>query len=157
MDEQLMLRNRANAEPTMKAAARRFSAVLLPAEAEEFELSPLCGLTGNLCLEEVESYGSFSRVRDAQGETRVAIGVPVELRRYARLAKGSERLFLLTPTLAPRVIDKKNCCQCEGMLQAQGRIRAAFLVDDVPGVQIDTLDVPMTAERYEWKCKVLLK
>ncbi len=37
------------------------------------------------------------------------------------------------------------------------RLRAAFLVDDVPGVQIDTLDVPMTAERYAWKCKVLLK
>ncbi len=120
-------------------------------------MSPLCGLTGDPCLEEVESYGSFSRVRDAQGETRVAIWVPVELRRYARIAKGSARLFLLTPTLSSRVIDKKDRCQCEGMPQAEGRIRAAFLVDDVPGVRIDTLDVPMTAERYEWKCKVLLK
>jgi hypothetical protein len=64
---------------------------------------------------------------------------------------------LLTPTLSPRAIDKKNRCQCEGMLQAEGRIRAAFLVDDVSGVRIDTLNVPMTEERYEWKCAVLLK
>ena len=157
IDEQLVLRNRANAEQAMKAAARRSGAVLLPIEAEEFEMSPLCGLNGDPCLEEVEANASFSRVRNAQGQARLAIWVPVELRRYARLAKGSNRLFLLTPKLSHRVIDEKTRCECDGMFNAVGRIEAAFLVDDMPGVEIITLNVPMTVDRYKWKCKVVLR
>jgi len=61
----------------MKAAAQRVGAVLLSAEAETFETSPLCGLSSNPCLEEVEFKGSASRVRDAQGAARRAIWVPV--------------------------------------------------------------------------------
>ena len=55
MNEQLLPRNRANAEPTMRAAAQRVGAVLPSAEAEVFETSPLCGLRPNSCLGEVES------------------------------------------------------------------------------------------------------
>ncbi|HEY0469989.1 MAG TPA: hypothetical protein VGC79_37640 [Polyangiaceae bacterium] len=153
MDEQLLLRNRANAEPTMKAAAQRVGAVLLSAEAEAFETSPLCGLSSNPCLDEVEFKGSFSRVRDARGEARLAIWVPVELRRYARLARRSDQLFLLMPRVSRRVIDQKTCCECDGMLRAAGRVQAGFLVDEVPGVQLVTVDVPVTVDRYQWKCK----
>jgi hypothetical protein len=80
MDEQLALRNRANAEPDMQVAAQRFGAVLLASQAEEFEISPLCGLSWAPCLDEVEDKGAFARVQDAQGKARLAIWVPVELR-----------------------------------------------------------------------------
>ena len=157
MDEQLLLRNLANAEPTMKAAAQRVGAVLLSAEAEAFETSPLCGLSSSPCLDEVEFKGSLSRVRDAQGEARLAIWVPVELRRYARLARRSDQLFLLMPRVSRRVLDQKTCCECDGMLRAAGRVQAGFLVDEVPGVQLVTVDVPVTVDRYKWKCKATMK
>ena len=59
---------------------------------------------------------------------------------------------MLMPKVSQRVIDEKFRCECDGMLRAAGSIRAAFLVDDVPGVALVTIDVPMTLDRYEWKC-----
>jgi|GEM_PF-4508175 len=156
MDEQLVVRNRANAEPAMRAAANRMGAVLLPAEAEVFETTPLCGLSGDPCLEEVEvdeADESISHVRDAQGKARLAIWVPVELRRYVRLAQGQRGLLLLTPQLSRRVVDERTCCECDRMPRSVSRTQAAFLVDDVPGLRIARLTVPMTADWYHWECR----
>jgi hypothetical protein len=96
MDEQLLLRNQ----------AQRVGAVLLSAEAEVFETAPLCGLSLTPCLDEVEPKGAFSRVRDAQGEARLAIWVPVELRRYTHLAPG--------------VLGKVFHARCAGGVQSSG-------------------------------------
>ena len=156
MDRQLVLRNRAQAEPAMKAAARFFGAVLQPAEAQTFEIAPLC--EGYVqCLDVIESTGVFSRVRDSQGRPRLAIWVPAKLRRYVRLAQGSDRLLLLTPKVSHRVIAEKTCCECDGMPRSVVRSQAAFLVDEIPGVKIVTVNVPMIADENKWKCKVVLR
>lgn len=157
LDEQLVMRNRANAEPAMRDAARQVDAALLPAETQAFEMSPLCGLSGDPCLEEVEFRGPFSRVRDTQGNAHLAIWVPAELRRYARLAKGRHRLVLLTPRLSERVIGERTSCECDGMYRAPARTQVAFLVDDTPGLEIVTLSVPMNVDRYEWRCEAILR
>jgi len=158
MDEQLIVGNRANAEPAMRAAAHRMGALLLPAKAEEFETNPLCGLSGDRCLEEVEvdeADESISHVRDERGKARLAIWVPVELRHYVRLAQGPRGLLLLTPKLSHRLIDEKTYCECDRMPRPVMRTQAAFLVDDVPGLRIDRLTVPMTADWYHWICKAI--
>ncbi len=158
MDEQLVRQNRANAEPAMEAAAQRFGGVLLPTEAEEFEMSPFCGLSGDPCLDEVEvdeSSESVSRVRDARGRARLAIWVPVELRGYARLAQRPNGLLVLSPKVSRRVTDEKTCCECDRMLRAEPRTRAAFLVDEAASLQIVHVTVPMTLDVYKWKCKAI--
>jgi hypothetical protein len=157
MDKQLALRNRANAEPAMQVAARRFGAVLLASQAEEFETSPLCGLSWAPCLYEVEDEGPFSRVQDAQGKARLAIWVPVELKSYARLARRSGKFFLLLPKVSHRVLDAKTRCECDRMLRGASRNHAAFLVDEVPGAELVTVSVPMTVDRYDWKCESINK
>jgi hypothetical protein len=43
------------------------------------------------------------------------------------------------------------------MFRGASRNHAAFLVDEVSGAELVTVSVPMTVDRYDWKCESINK
>jgi hypothetical protein len=166
LDADLRSKNRANAEPAMRAAAARAGAILLPDTPITLNFTPLCdsnqpeSALGTPCAEEVSSEGAAYHVR-VQGKPRLAIVASSTDAYYARLARRGTTYFLLMPKISRRIQREKTKCDCDGMPRINLHLRSdSFFVLDDPAqpaaVDVQQINVPMTEDVIARKCRQLL-
>jgi hypothetical protein len=154
--------NRARAEPLMRSAAERREANLLPHRAQEVQLMPLCRPDyEHSCVLEAADDGRTYRIRDERGSVRVAVPIGLHARPTVRLARRGAKLLVLVPQVTPRKVTSRTACECDGMpriTSATGFVHLGltFFVDEIPGVDVEEVLVPVTEDQIEWKCNVRL-
>lgn len=154
--------NRARAEPSMRSAAERRGATLLPHRPEEVQLMALCRPDyEHSCVLGPADNGRTYRIRDDRGNVRLAVSVGSLARPTTRLARRGSKLLVLVPQATPGKVTSRTACECDGMpriMSATGFVHLGltFFVDEIPGVDVEEVLVPVTEDRVEWKCNVLL-
>jgi hypothetical protein len=169
----LLARNLAHAEPEMHAAAERRGAVLLPVEAQHVLLPPPCNIvergvnlaggypyapeSGWKCEAAVSATDDrrLFRLKDDRGKVWLGIEVAWTDRPYARLARRGSTVFLLEPRITRKNVGAWTQCECDGMPRVVYQARDAFVIDDIPSVKIEIVEVPMTEESVDWDCKTI--
>ena len=78
-----------------------------------------------------------------------------------RLARRGTKLLVLVPQVTPGKVASRTACECDGMpriVTATGFVNLgfAFFVDEIPGVEIEQVLVPVTEDQIEWECKARL-
>ena len=171
--DQLKLRNRARAEPAMRAAAEARGARLLPAEATLIPRPLDCaegrdeavpraeGGNVDFCIARAQELGGCIR-RTGDGHTfrilragappKLAIPVRPDGWRYAGIAERGDKLLLLLPRLSPRSVGAATQCECDGMPRPSCPEDHVFLIDDRPSVEIEEIWVPMIEDQLDWRC-----
>jgi hypothetical protein len=96
------------------------------------------------------------QLKDEQGKSWLAITVSWEHLEYARLGRRGSRLFLLRPAIERRKVGDRTECECDGMPRVMIAENGAFLIEDVPAVSVEIVDVPMVEEYVDWRCKLRL-
>jgi hypothetical protein len=157
-----MLDTRARAEPTMRAAAQRLGAELLPVLPQaRFEFPFARELPGLPRPEESEDRGlqllsddpHVVRLHDGQGAARIALLFHHNAWYYARLARRGEKLYILLPQLTDRIVDERTQCDCyDGPTGEDPAV--VFVVDDIQEVEVHEVQVPLTVEVVRWRCKL---
>jgi hypothetical protein len=174
VQEELRSRNRARAEPAVRAAVKDRAAELLPVEANAVRLPPPCALLGAgeepdsmyaghdpawTCQVEPLSWaldapdGDLFHLKDGQGKLWLALTVSRSDLPYARLARRGSTVFFLRPRMSRRKVGDRTECECDGMPRPVQPEIGVFVIEDVPSVKIEMVDVPMTEDIVDWGCK----
>ena len=154
--------NRARAEFSMRSAAERRGATLLPNHPEEVQLMALCRPDyEHSCVLGPADNGRMYRIRDDRGNVRLAVPVGAHARRTTRLARGGSKLLVLVPQVTPGKVTSRTACECDGMpriISATGFVYLGltFFLDEIPGVDVEEVLVPVTEDQIEWKCNAQL-
>jgi hypothetical protein len=171
----LLERNRAAAEPAMRAAAAARGAVLLPQlatemlegwpcasgsdEAEPRPAVPVpdhCSMNKDIrggCDDWAADKRTFL-IRHKGAKPKLAIVYNAGWADYARLARRGKKLFILAPRPTARDIGRATQCFCEGGPELYCPRGWIFILDEpFSPVEIEDVDVPMIEDRLEWKCK----
>jgi hypothetical protein len=72
---------------------------------------------------------------------------------YARLARRGNKLLVLVPKVSRRTVGERARC-CEGhpaWLSEVVRSAFGFLLHDVEPVEVESVDVPLTIDVFNWK------
>jgi hypothetical protein len=154
--------NRARGEPSMRSAAEQRAATLLPQRAQEVELMALCRPDyEHSCVLGTADSGRTYRIRDDRGNVRLAVPVGSHARSTTRLARRGTKLLILVPQVTPRKVTSRTACECDRkprIMSATGFVNLgfAFVVDEIPDVDVEKVLVPITEDQIEWKCNVRL-
>lgn len=169
---ELRQQNIERAEPDMRRAALQHGAELLPDPPQAFGLTPWCSELGDAAprrdcvlrpdglVNVTAGSGDTYRVLDHAGNQRVAIALGMQSS-TTRLARRATTFFLLTPEVTRRRVYRRTACECDGgpvIVSMSGfmDLGLAFVVDDLPGVAIRRIKVPVVEEYIEWQCKAIL-
>jgi len=174
INAELREQNIARTEPAMHSAAQHQAATLLKDRPQGLWFTPLCDGTPDstlrahhYCVIQSEpvisvtgGLGDVYQLLDQEGKRRIAITIGEELR-GARLAKRGNTLFLLKPALTFHQVDRRTQCQCEGgpvLVSMSGFVDLglAFVLDDQPRAEIQTISVPVVDDYVAWDCKLFL-
>lgn len=164
-----------NAEPALRAAAEALGATLLPMRPREMPTPLTCPGADSApvprvgsdsrefcaararelrgCAEPAPDGRSF-RYRHEEVGTLLAIPVRGEGATYAGLARRGRRLFLLMPRVSPRKVASATRCHCGGMPTVTCPSEVVFMLEEIPGVEIEEVTVPMTQDYIDWDCEV---
>jgi hypothetical protein len=155
------------AESEMRAAAARVGARLLDTVAEPLNMEfcpdgkrgaprpamppgPVAG-----CITWLAMDRSAFRFLDNHGHQRLAITVPSGGYEYARLARRGSAWLLLVPAISPRFVGGATQCECDaGPTLSYDSQFFAFVIDDVPEIELRRLTVPVLEDVIEWECRV---
>ncbi len=154
--------NRARAEPSMRSAAERRGATLLPHHPAAVQLMALCRPDyEHSCVLGPTDNGRTYRIRDDRGNARLAVPVGSHARPTTRLARVGSKLLVLVPQVTPGKVTSRTACECDGMpriMSATGFVYLGlvFFVDEIPGVDVEEVLVPVTEDHIEWKCNARL-
>jgi hypothetical protein len=173
IDDELRQQNLARAESAMRSAAQRQGATLLPDQPRELGFKPLCDTTEDTGLRTERScvlnsegristiagLGNVYQLIDGEGKRHIAITIGRE-RRWARLAKRGDTLFLLTPRITFRQVAHRAQCECNGgptVISMSGSVNLgfAFVLEDLPKPEIQPVIVPVVDDYIAWQCKVI--
>ena len=167
INAELYLQNVARAEPTMRRAARQQGAELLPDLPRGLGLVPECAADGSTgprvsCVL-IDVYPGFEktyRLLDHDGHRRIAIPIG-DTSATTRLARRGTTFFQLTPTVTYRKTGHQTACECDGgpvIMSMSGDVNLgfAFVVDDLPEVEVQQVMVPIVEDFIEWECKATL-
>ena len=158
----LVAENRARAEPSMRSAAEQREATLLPHRVQEVQPMALCRPDyEHSCVLGTADNGRTYRIRDDHGSVRLAVSVGSHADPTTRLARRGTKLLVLVPQVTPRKVTSRTACECDGMprvASATGFVPLGFtfFVDEIPGVDVEEVLVPVTEDQIEWKCNVWL-
>jgi hypothetical protein len=165
MDADLVARNRAHAEPAMRAAAEQRGATLLPDVARNIVVGPPCGTPETHlvwgCLEPSAREGVYRLQRVPQyGITTTSIVVVAtrqpSLAPYVRLARAGHSLLLLVPDVTRRRVRSAEACGCDSGWTT-GTIRVSFVlngIDDLDVTDVEEVHVPMVEDFVDWRCRI---
>jgi hypothetical protein len=94
---------------------------------------------------------------DRHGVTRLGLSVRRDEYEVARLARRGNTFFVLEPGVSYRTVDKGEQCYCDGGYSGHYDPNyVGFVIDDMAGYELRTLEVPMVKEVIEWTCKARL-
>lgn len=162
IDAALDVENRERAEPSMRSAAERHGAALLPDRPQDIQLMPLCRPdVESSCVVGATDDGRAYRIRDDRGKVRFAVPAGSDAGARTRLARRGSKLLVLVPQVTTGRVTSRTACECDRMprlVSATGFVRLGFVffVDEVPEVDMERVLVPVTEDRIEWECKARL-
>lgn len=174
INAELREQNIARAEPAMNSAAQRQGATLLLDRPQGLGFTPLCDETPDRAprthgycviqslpvISATGGLGDVYQLRDHDGKPRIAITIGEELR-DARLARRGNTFLLLTPAATFHQVDRRAQCECDGglvLVSMSGYVNLglAFVLDDQPTPEIQTVSVPVVNDYIAWDCKLFL-
>jgi hypothetical protein len=160
--EELTARNRRNAEPVMLDAAQRLGAELLPAVPSELRLVASCDARDALgappdasCVRESAVGGRVLHVVTADQKPHLAAMIRgIADWPYARLARRGTTLIVLEPKITHRTVGTMYECECNTcatvVLEPHAR---GFVIDDMNVTDLRDVQLPMTEDVLDVKCK----
>ena len=162
--ERLQRENDAQAAVSMRTAAARMNARLLPLRPQTL-LLPECGATEPLdyplewaagCIHWRSSDGKALRFEDREGKMKLALIVAEDGIWYARLARRDRTYFVLNARVTRRAVDTGTRCTCDGGPNVvMGTPVHAFVLDDVPEFSLHEPYIPVTEDYIDWQCVVI--
>ena len=174
IDAKLREQNIARAEPTMRAAAQRRGAELLSHRVQRLGLIAICGApTSGSCVDVIglmagegvpepgAADGRPLRLIGPDGTERFVIPIGHDTPTTARLARRGSRLFVLVPQVTLHKKRRRAQCECDRAPHIVSMsdffdVGNAFVLDNVQDVQIERVEVPVTEDYIEWKCRAWL-
>jgi hypothetical protein len=97
--------------------------------------------------------GEVLHLKDGQGKIWLAVTVSQSHLSYARLAQRGSAVFFLRPRMSRRKVGDRTECECNGMPRPLHPEIGVFVIEDVPSVKIEMVDIPMTEDFVDWGCK----
>jgi len=159
--------NHERAELAMRKTAQSLGAEVVAVDARGLDLPHWCESTiapeigpETRCLKSASDDGRSFRIVDDRGEPRLFVPVRSPAWPYSRLARRGNTLFVLLPRVSRRRVDEATRCECnrsygygyEEYLPKQ----FGFVVDDMPLSRVEEIEVPLTEDYINWRCKVIV-
>jgi hypothetical protein len=160
--EELTTKNRRNAERVMRDAAQRLGAVFLPAGPVDVRLVWSCDASVALgasaeepCVRESTVGGRVLRVVTADQKPHLAVMMRgIDDWEYARLARRGTTLVVLEPKITHLTVGSMYECECNRCATvAMEPHTFGFVIDDANITDVRDVQVPMTEDVLEVKCK----